>query len=49
MLRQSEGRFTKANVCRNGASLGPAYLDYPGSPQSLSVSPLGQTPPQLMS
>ena len=25
MLRQSEGRFTKANGCRNGASLGPAY------------------------
>jgi len=26
MLRQSEGRFTKANGCRNGASLGPAYF-----------------------
>ncbi len=25
MLRQSEGRFIKANGCRNGASLGPAY------------------------
>jgi len=25
MLRQSEGRFTKANVGRNGAALGPAY------------------------
>ncbi len=25
MLRQSEGRFTKANGCRNGAALSPAY------------------------
>jgi len=25
LLWQSEGRFTKATGCRNGASLGPAY------------------------
>ena len=38
-----------ANGCRNGAAIGPAYCDYSGSPQSLSVSSLGEKPPQLMS